>query len=163
LECSAATYNEKFCSRSCSAKFNNRKKAKKPLKGNCAFCKAPCPVESKYCSSGCKKTDKARKAIENKPKERAQGKERVKNHRQRLRSKALKYKGAKCALCGYDKCERALQFHHIDPEKKSFAIGSKLIAWEKLKKELDKCMLLCANCHLETHYALDKSSLARKA
>ena len=65
------------------------------------------------------------------------------------------YKGGKCEKCGYDKCEGALQFHHRNPVEKEFTIsdivpGSKSI--EDCYKELDKCSLLCANCHAEEHW-----------
>lgn len=57
--------------------------------------------------------------------------------------------------CGYNKCEAALQFHHRNPEEKSFGIAAKGEArsWVKTVKELDKCDLLCANCHAELHAA----------
>mgnify|MGYP005855513707 CR=1 FL=1 len=48
----------------------------------------------------------------------------------------------------------ALDFHHLDPQKKDFNLGIAIIQWkwEKVKPELDKCILLCANCHRELHY-----------
>lgn len=63
------------------------------------------------------------------------------------------YKGGKCENCGYDKYIGALQFHHIDPTKKDFALSrtKTVIFDDKTKKELDKCILLCANCHSEVH------------
>lgn len=68
------------------------------------------------------------------------------------RTKAIDYKGRKCQLCGYDKCKWSMDFHHIEPSKKSFNIGSKIqCSWEKLKAELDKCILICRNCHGEIH------------
>lgn len=69
-----------------------------------------------------------------------------------MKLKAVNYLGGKCAICGYDSCVEALEFHHINPEEKEFAISGKFnISWEKLKHELDKCQLLCANCHRELH------------
>ena len=64
------------------------------------------------------------------------------------------YKGGKCEVCGYNKCLGALEFHHPDGTKE-FGIGRKsntIKGMDKLKKEADKCMLLCANCHKELHY-----------
>lgn len=69
-----------------------------------------------------------------------------------LKSRAVKYKGGKCQKCGYDKCIEALEFHHRDPLQKEFAIsGSYNVSWDKIKHELDKCDILCANCHREEH------------
>lgn len=69
------------------------------------------------------------------------------------KKKAVQYKGGKCELCGYDKCLAALDFHHKNPEEKEFGIATKGMtrSWEKLKKELDKCIMLCSNCHRELH------------
>jgi len=73
-------------------------------------------------------------------------------HRRNLKKKLVDYKGGKCEICGYDKCMRAMQFHHKDPSQKDFGIGQRNISdIEKLKKEIDKCQLLCSNCHSEVH------------
>lgn len=76
---------------------------------------------------------------------------RNKYHRKKLKRKAIEYKGGKCQKCGYDKCDNALEFHHVNPEEKEFQITGTNISWEKIKIELDKCILLCANCHREKH------------
>lgn len=63
--------------------------------------------------------------------------------------------GGKCSLCGYDKCDDALQFHHIDPSKKEFSLGMKRgYKIETLREELKKCILVCSNCHIEIHYKM---------
>ncbi|PIT91067.1 hypothetical protein COU17_02140 [Candidatus Kaiserbacteria bacterium CG10_big_fil_rev_8_21_14_0_10_49_17] len=79
--------------------------------------------------------------------------EAVKKRRKKLREMAREYKGGKCAICGYKKCQRALSFHHIDPKRKDFGLSVKGLtrSWEKIKKEIDKCILVCANCHMELH------------
>lgn len=63
--------------------------------------------------------------------------------------------GGKCCICGYDRCHAAMDFHHIDPTKKSFGISDKgianPIAWSKIVEELRKCVLLCKRCHVEVH------------
>ena len=66
----------------------------------------------------------------------------------------VKYKGEKCQKCGYNKNYAALEFHHTDPAKKDFLISDVRVAKtkDKLHLELDKCLLLCANCHAETHH-----------
>ncbi|WP_309712270.1 hypothetical protein [Armatimonas sp.] len=59
--------------------------------------------------------------------------------------------GGKCALCGYDRCVAALEFHHRDPATKRFNLGKDnlLKAWNMVLEEAAKCDLLCANCHRE--------------
>ena len=70
--------------------------------------------------------------------------------------KAVDYLGGACSRCGYDKCRAALDFHHLDPDNKKFSLGGNYNRkWEEFKKELDKCVLLCANCHREEHADLD--------
>jgi len=66
---------------------------------------------------------------------------------------AIEYKGGKCRLCGYNKCSEALEFHHIDSAVKDFGISNKgyTRGWKRVKTELDKCVMLCANCHREVH------------
>lgn len=77
--------------------------------------------------------------------------------RKRLRKlKCVEYLGGKCITCGYNTCLKALNFHHLDPKYKSFSVSQKLDAdWKLLKAELDKCILLCFNCHMEEHCKLD--------
>lgn len=69
--------------------------------------------------------------------------------------KAIEYKGGKCNTCGYDKCPGSLCFHHCDPECKD-PNWKHMRNWkfERIKSELDKCDLLCANCHGEIHWGL---------
>lgn len=64
---------------------------------------------------------------------------------------SLDYKGGKCEKCGYNKSILALEFHHLDPKEKEFSISDIKLDWENIKKELDKCILVCANCHREIH------------
>lgn len=62
------------------------------------------------------------------------------------------YKGGKCQICGYNKCNEALDFHHIDPKTKSFNIsGNHCRRWNLVKEEIDKCVMVCSNCHREIH------------
>ncbi len=70
-----------------------------------------------------------------------------------LKKKCVEYKGGKCRNCGYNKCLGAFHFHHTNPKEKDFSIsGSHTRKWDIIKEELDKCILLCANCHAEEHY-----------
>ena len=74
----------------------------------------------------------------------------------------IEFLGGCCSKCGYNNNLSALDFHHLDPSKKEFNLDSRKIAnssLESIKKELDKCILLCANCHREEHNPkLDKSN-----
>lgn len=75
----------------------------------------------------------------------------VEKHK-KLKIRAVEYKGGKCQICGYDKCMQALIFHHIDPSQKDFTIAQDTSRnWEKIRLEIDKCALLCQNCHSEVH------------
>lgn len=61
--------------------------------------------------------------------------------------------GGKCCKCGYNKNTSALEFHHTNPEHKDFNISNtKTTNINKLRKEVEKCILVCANCHREIHY-----------
>lgn len=79
--------------------------------------------------------------------------EAVQRRRDLLKLKAIEYKGGCCCICGYKKYAGALEFHHLDSSKKNFEISSKgyTRSWDKVKDELDKCILVCSNCHKEIH------------
>lgn len=102
---------------------------------NCKKEFIPRAKNSKYCSSKCKNIVM------------------VHNRRKKLKVLSVQYKGSKCSICGYDKCIEALEFHHIDPTIKEFSISvdGNTRSFEEIKKELDKCMLVCSNCHKEIH------------
>lgn len=58
-----------------------------------------------------------------------------------------------CNMCGYKKNKAALCFHHVDSEEKDFSFsGMKMFTKEKLLSEIEKCVILCCNCHMEHHY-----------
>ena len=77
--------------------------------------------------------------------------------RYQCKKKAVEYKGGKCQQCGYSRSIRALNFHHRDPQVKDFTFSRvSTWAWTKLQRELDKCDLLCANCHMETEEKISK-------
>lgn len=68
------------------------------------------------------------------------------------KQKAIQYKGGSCSVCGYNKCYYSMIFHHLDPNSKDFDLGGNHCRkWETIKAELDKCVLLCHNCHGEVH------------
>lgn len=76
--------------------------------------------------------------------------------RRKLKAKAISFKGGKCLLCGYDRCNAALEFHHLDKTAKGFGLskGGRIRSWESIMKELDKCILVCSNCHRELETGL---------
>ena len=62
-------------------------------------------------------------------------------------------KKSKCVECGFDN-PVALQFHHKDPKRKKYTISlmaSQGYPLETIEKEIKKCDVLCANCHLIKH------------
>ena len=74
----------------------------------------------------------------------------AKEYRNRNLAKIAKIKESGCIQCGYNAHPETLQFHHMDPSTKKFGIGSSVMrSWEKLQAEINKCVLLCANCHCE--------------
>ena len=68
------------------------------------------------------------------------------------KKKAVHLLGSKCSNCGYDKNYAAMDFHHVNPKNKEADWKSlRLKKWESVIKELQKCVLLCKNCHVELH------------
>ena len=77
--------------------------------------------------------------------------ERVVAWRRRVKQKLVIEAGGRCVLCGYDRCLAALQFHHVDPREKAFAVSRQGVtrSFAEARAEAAKCALLCANCHAE--------------
>lgn len=69
----------------------------------------------------------------------------------------VEYKGGKCCLCNYDTYIGALEFHHLDPKQKDFNVSKARFTKfdDRVTSELDKCILVCANCHREEHAKLN--------
>lgn len=88
-------------------------------------------------------------------------------YRQRqFKIECVNYKGGKCENCGYNKCFNALDFHHLDRTIKEFNI-SKLRCTNfnknpQVKIELDKCQLLCANCHREAEFLIQEKKYSNQ-
>lgn len=76
-----------------------------------------------------------------------------------LRERAIRYMGGRCVVCGYDRCPAAMDFHHTDPTTKDFTISQRMTSFAAIKKELDKCVLLCCRCHREVHDGLHPNLL----
>lgn len=77
--------------------------------------------------------------------------EAVAEWRRRVKQRLVAECGGGCALCGYARHAAVLQFHHLDPSTKVFAIGSRGLgrALAELRAEAAKCVLLCPTCHVE--------------
>ena len=76
--------------------------------------------------------------------------------RRRVKRILVAEHGGSCRLCGYSRSTVALQFHHVDPITKSFALSTQGVArsLEKAREEARKCVLVCANCHAEVEAGL---------
>ena len=170
----------KFCSRSCSVSYNNKTSPKRKPEGQCKICKCNLTTHRTYCDK-CVSIFNNRKGnkiitskvccICNMSKDKTyfykKGNyifsyckecelKRVKSQQRDFKQKCVDYKGGKCIKCGYNKCNAALDFHHLEPEHKDFSISHfNRRSWDENKEliisELDKCILLCSNCHRELH------------
>ena len=87
----------------------------------------------------------------------------VRKRRRKVRLMAVQHAGGRCSRCGYDKCVEALEFHHLDSSQKDFGISSRgyTRSWARVREEIEKCVLVCANCHRELH-ALTQRSAERR-
>ena len=142
-EFEASRRDTKYCSRSCQAKASRARKAnnidiREKVCGKCgkSFIIKDNAFNRRYCYD----------CVPSTPKSGAQ-------NRQIIKQWALEYKGYKYKKCGYNKCSEALEFHHKNPEEKDFNLSDRnlILDWQEIKKELDKCILVCANCHREIH------------
>jgi len=76
--------------------------------------------------------------------------EAVTRRHQKIRAALVAEAGGRCLVCGYDRLGSALQFHHVDPSTKAFVVNAGVgKALETLRAEARKCVLVCANCHVE--------------
>lgn len=73
--------------------------------------------------------------------------------RKNIKIQALEYKGWSCTKCGLIEKDHPeiYDFHHLDPNEKEFNISKNALIFDKIKNELDKCVVLCANCHRKEH------------
>jgi len=131
----------------------------------CKLCweNKPCKWASCFLTSGepayktrCDKChNEYKRSVMKRPKSKEMNNARVRKYQRENKLKAVKYKGDKCEYCWYNKSIAALSFHHINPEEKEYYPWQILDWWwDKVKKELDKCIMLCANCHMEEHERL---------
>lgn len=69
------------------------------------------------------------------------------------KNRGIEYKGGKCEDCGQIVHLAAFDFHHLDPSQKEKDVGLMMnLSDPKFFAELDKCILLCSNCHRIRHY-----------
>lgn len=109
----------------------------------CTICKQEKPLSSFYDNpltkngkgSQCKECDSSES-------------KRINNQRKR---ELISKMGGKCAICGYSKNAAALEFHHTDKNKEFNLSRSYKKYVSVLFKEIQKCELLCSNCHRECH------------
>ena len=92
-----------------------------------------------------------------------------KSKRLAYRISAANYKNNECEICGLKRNTiddlEIFDFHHIDKINKSFELGDNIESkkWEIVKQELDKCMMLCANCHRKQHLYVRNKTIVRIA
>lgn len=146
----------RFCSRSCA----NSRKHSEETKNKISKTLLKRNNKRKYCEKCGKvlsRNNKGSFCRNCKPKVNSFDEKDYRNivkHRKKRKELLVEYKGGKCQICGYNRCLRALVFHHINPDEKEFSISSKVRNKEDMLKEVDKCILVCANCHAEIHEGL---------
>jgi len=172
-----------FCSRSCSATYNNHLRPKVKPQGNCKTCGIAINKCLRYCkpcllkwregradeialileqkqTKFCKKCGKEKNLAyfyKNRNKYSCYCKDcsvRITTERRRIQKQnMLEYKGARCTICGFDKHPAALHLHHRDCSDKEFNFSRKnrMVMTDEIIKELDKCDVVCANCHAIIH------------
>lgn len=88
--------------------------------------------------------------------------ERVAEWRRRVKRRLVAEAGGACAVCGYDKCVAALEFHHLDPSTKRFALSRRgaTRSFPEAREEARRCVLLCSNCHAEVESGVTQLSVA---
>lgn len=127
-----------------------RNKSKLVSTKYCLQCNVEC--EKTFCSTKCRSIHYY---YRNQEKLNDRSKTLGKNKREIFKLLAIEYGGNKCQHCQYNKNYSALSFHHTDPTQKDFSFGGirSNVLTEVHKQELDKCILLCHNCHFKVHSA----------
>lgn len=139
----ASCRNQRNLKPNCQCKVCNKELYRRPCKLS---------QENIFCCYGCRNKYFSGERGKHKPKpkrDRSSDQKRIKYKKE----KAVEYKGGKCEKCGYNKCIAAMDFHHINPDEKIYDVKDLMIRkWEIIQTEIDKCILLCSNCHRELHW-----------
>lgn len=153
--------NRKYCLECSPFGLHNTLKIDQYNISKCITCDANLNNNKiKFCSNKCKQ----KSYYDNNS-----DKSKIKNYNKRTIGQKRKYyfitlKGGGCEVCGYKKNMTALEFHHINPKDKKFEVNLNSLSSRNLDVlllELNKCKLLCSNCHREHHNAsLDMSYFA---
>lgn len=161
LECQKETKNKKYCSHHCANLAIGRSK----IRNTCIDCPVrttsnksircqACHLKFKRSQIKICKKHNIEKSIKNnhvycKPCR----VDAVMKRRTKVKQMLVLALGGRCAICGYDKYQGALHFHHKDPLKKNFGISERgfSLSFKKMMEEVKQCILICANCHAETH------------
>ncbi len=87
--------------------------------------------------------------------------------RQEIRIIIRAYKSKGCSICGYNKCLDALDFHHSIPKRNGKLDIAGMVsrvnsraALKRIVKELSGCIVVCANCHREIHFAIGDTRIS---
>lgn len=140
--------NNKFCSLSCSAKYTNKGKIKSE-------------ETKKKLSNSFYTSEKVKESLKNRKKKQYTSYCKSCNNTycgeraRKIKIKMIDYMGNECKECHIhvnNSHPAIFDFHHLDPTKKDFGLSDKSYKkWEDVKIELDKCILLCSNCHRILH------------
>jgi len=101
--------------------------------------------QKKFCSRPCKNIVN-NQSLQSYKAQQARGRKR--------KLELIRMKGMQCEDCGYNRNFAALEFHHTDPATKNFQLDLRSLSnrkWLSILAEMEKCVLLCSNCHTERH------------
>lgn len=102
--------------------------------------------QRRFCSRRCKNADTNHR-------HQSYGKQQARGLARKLQ--LLAEAGSRCSRCGYDRNLAALTWHHIDRATKVFSLDMRSMSNRseaEVRREAAKCIVLCANCHAETHF-----------
>jgi len=103
------------------------------------------------------KTKEEQSAYQKKHYQANKGKYAKSQRQSRMRTKAIlnELKAGGCTKCGFNEHPNCLDFHHLDPNEKEVNVATTAMKnkWgrERIMKEVDKCIVVCANCHRLIH------------